>query len=337
MRSVVVLIAALLLSLCDISVLAVDTEVVSVGNSGNGSDVSVLVSGEYGPDRHCGGVDYDYYMGKYEVTAGEYCEFLNAVAKSDAYGLYNAEMSSIDYGCGIECSGDSGNYEYTVSADRFNRPVNYVSWGDAARYCNWLSNNQPTGLQDASTTEAGSYALNGAMTDAELLATSRSQGGRYFLPTEDEWYKSAYYNGQAGSYYAYPTSNDTMPGNILDSPDPGNNANFRISDDNYTIGSPYWTTEVGAFSNSDSPYGTFDQGGNLLEWTETAFDSSWCCVRGGSFSSEGVMLSSSNYNISYPSEEEYLLGFRVVEIPEPATILMLGVGILSMFRQRVSR
>ena len=39
--------------------------------------------------------------------------------------------------------------------------------------------------------------------------------------------------------------------------------------DGYTIGSPYYTTEVGEFENSESPYGTFDQGGNIWEWNET--------------------------------------------------------------------
>ena len=32
-------------------------------------------------------------------------------------------------------------------ANYANFPVNYVSWGDAARFCNWLQNNQPTGVE----------------------------------------------------------------------------------------------------------------------------------------------------------------------------------------------
>ena len=48
----------------------------------------------------------------------------------------------------------------------------------------------------------------------------------------------------------------------------GNNANY------YTAPVPTpsirgkYTTVVGEFQNSDSPYGTFDQGGNVWEWNE---------------------------------------------------------------------
>ena len=40
-----------------------------------------------------GSVAYNYNIGKYEVTAGQYTAFLNAVAKSDTYGLYNPYMN----------------------------------------------------------------------------------------------------------------------------------------------------------------------------------------------------------------------------------------------------
>jgi len=69
-----------------------------------------------------------------------------------------------------------------------------------------------------------------------------------------------------GNYFDYPTSSDAVPSNDVISPDPGNNANFY--QDGYTIGSPYYRTEAGEFENSDSPYGTFDQGGNVYEWNE---------------------------------------------------------------------
>jgi len=72
-------------------------------------------------------VDYVYQIGKYEVTNAQYIEFLNAVAETDTYGLYSTNMWS------IERSGSSGSYTYTVAADRADRPVNHVSWGDAAR------------------------------------------------------------------------------------------------------------------------------------------------------------------------------------------------------------
>ena len=70
-------------------------EIVPVGNLGNTGEWSGQSYGGYGPDRICGAVGYAYNIGKYEVTAGQYTEFLNAVARtSDPYGLYNASMWS---------------------------------------------------------------------------------------------------------------------------------------------------------------------------------------------------------------------------------------------------
>ena len=54
-----------------------------------------------------------------------------------------------------------------------NRPVNYVSWGDAARFCNWLQ----TG-----NTETGAYTLNGATTNSALMAVTRNANAQYFIP-----------------------------------------------------------------------------------------------------------------------------------------------------------
>ncbi len=66
--------------------LAVDIETVHVGNTANSPDTEVMTTdGTTG----YGAVDYEYNIGKYEITAGQYTEFLNAVASTDTYGLYN--------------------------------------------------------------------------------------------------------------------------------------------------------------------------------------------------------------------------------------------------------
>ena len=72
-------------------------ETVTVGNPGNDDDTR--------GDGY-GGVDYVYSIGTYEVTAGQYTEFLNAVAGDDAYRLYDASMWT-GRGCQIERTGES--------------------------------------------------------------------------------------------------------------------------------------------------------------------------------------------------------------------------------------
>ena len=262
---------------------AANIDTVTVGNPGDWGDLSGWGAGGQGPDRVCGRVDYVYNIGKYEVTAGQYTEFLNAVADEDTYALYDTNMWSHVRGCKIQRSGTPGSYSYSVAADWANRPVNLVSWGDAARFSNWLHNGQPTGPQGLATTEDGSYYLNGAMTDAELLAVVREADAIWFIPSEDEWYKAAYHynDGVTGNYWDYPTGTDAGPSNDLIDPDPGNNATFYGYPGDFTIGSPYYRTEVGAHENSDSPYGTFDQGGNVFEWNEAVLSGSYRGVRGG--------------------------------------------------------
>ena len=119
-------------------------ETVTVGNPGNAGEWSGASHGGYGPDCLCGAVSYAFDIGKYEVTAGQYAEFLNAVAAEDPHGLYNVAMA-YSPGCRILRDGEEGGYTYSVMPIFVNRPVNLVSWGDAARFANWLHNGQPTG------------------------------------------------------------------------------------------------------------------------------------------------------------------------------------------------
>lgn len=305
---------------CASGVSAVDMALVSVGNPGNTGELSGAGAGGYGPDRVCGAVDYTYSIGKYEVTAGQYTEFLNAVAATDTYGLYNELMWSdlYGYGCKIERSGSSGNYTYSVASDWANRPVNYVNWGDAARFANWMHNGQPTGTQGLATTEDGSYFLNGAMAAAELILVTREPDATWLIPSEDEWYKAAYHknDGATGNYFEYPTSNDSTPSHDLIDPDPGNNANVIAPE--YAIGSPYYRTEVGEFENSVSPYGTFDQGGNVYEWTEAVLFDSKHLARGGSFNYDGCELEAPyryHENVVYGYGS---VGFRLAKLPSLA-------------------
>ena len=160
-----------------------------------------------------GGVDYTYRISKHEVTNAQYTEFLNAVAATDTYGLYNTAMGSDSWG-GITRSGDSGSYTYSVKAPAVghgpggsdytydNKPMVYVSFIDAMRFVNWLHNGQGSG-----GTESGVYTIGTGTNEV------RSAGAKFWIPSEDEWYKAAYYdpngNGGSGAYYDYPTSTDT--------------------------------------------------------------------------------------------------------------------------------
>ena len=124
---------------------AVTINWVPIGNAGNGPDSNT--------GNFFGTVAYNYSIDKYDVTVGQYTEFLNSVAKTDTYGLYNTAMGMDHSIEGIARSGSSGSYAYSVIGTSTNLPITYVSWGDSARFANWLQNGQPTGVEGAGTTE----------------------------------------------------------------------------------------------------------------------------------------------------------------------------------------
>lgn len=315
-----IVISSLVLAACSIPASAVTFDWATVGNAGNAPD----------PETGFGSVGYTYNISKHEVTNRQYMDFLNAVASvGDVHGLYNSGMSTTYGGIARNGTGTPRNpYVYSVKdgdPNWYDRPVNFVSWGDSARFCNWLHNGQPVGPQDLTTTEDGSYFLNGAMTNEALQSASRKSGATYFIPSEDEWYKSAYHknDGPTGSYFDYPTSSDNVPSNLLVSPDPGNNANFFAG--SFPI-DPYGLTEVGEFENSASPYGLFDQGGNLWEWTEGVIRTLFRSVRGGSFDFNDREMRADIRFDEYPRLELFNSGFRVAHVPEPDTVLLAALA-----------
>jgi len=329
-RAIQIVCVAAIVAALGSAAIAVNIAIVPVGNVDNSADSTGY-----------GAVDYKYNIGKHEVSNTEYAQFLNAVATvGDPHGLYNTGMGSgwNDIG-GISRtgSGTGGDpWVYSPRANRGNRPVNYVSWGDAARFANWLHNGQPTGAQDATATEDGAYYLNGATSNEDLMAVSRESDWQWAIPTEDEWYKAAYHknDGVTGNYYDYPTGRDTAPtAEVPTGTDMINgSANYRDGD---FVDTTYWTTECGAYDAkpSDSPYNTFDQGGNVWEWNE-AIIGSYRGYRGATFDlNEGYLHVSYRHNGGYPTHEDYGVGFRVSEVPEPATLSLLALGSLMFVRK----
>ena len=331
MKRMCVAMAALALLCVCTTARAVVMETVRVGDAGNAGDTRYGNAYQGSGPASYGAVSYAYKIDKYEVTAGQYCEFLNAKAKTDTYGLYNTSMWSNAYGCKIQRSGTSGGYTYSVASDYANRPVNFVSCWDACRFANWLNNGQ--GIGD---TETGAYTLGG-YNGTDGYAIQRNAGWKCAVTSEDEWYKAAYYKGgntDAG-YWDYATRSNTAPNNQVLGTDTGNSANYYIS--NYSIGSPYYRTNVGEFENSASAYGTYDQGGNVWEWNEG--QGSFRGLRGSSFmnNQSNFLSASSRSEYFNPTTEGELIGLRVVQaVPEPSSLIALGALLapLLAFRRR---
>jgi len=312
---------------------AVTTNWTFIGDAGNACDPQA---------QGCfGSVAYAYDIGTYEVTNAQYVEFLNAKASvSDPLRLYSEYMVGYDpyndphgqstYG-GIERGGTAGSYTYTPIAGRENMPVNLVSFYSTLRFANWMSNGQGDG-----DTENGSYTLlGGTPTPSNGATVTRNAGAQIVLPSEDEWYKAAYYDPASSTYFDYPAGSNvpTACGAPTSGPNSANCDVGTVFDDPQDPDVDDFTP-VGSFPGSVSPYGTFDQGGNIWEWSEAFVRTNERGLRGGGFDG-ATGLAASDWGGFQPGGCS-CVGFRLAAIPEPGTGLLLAIGLIGLARRRAA-
>jgi formylglycine-generating enzyme len=357
MRSLRTSLASLCVAaLCTVTTVAVRAQAlvsyewVEVGSPGNLPDFTTF-----------GAVPYEFRIGKFEVTVEQYAAFLNAVAKTDTYGLWNNGMQASVNIAGITRSGSPGSYVYAAmtatsgsapysstgippfrsatGVDSSKFPITFVSAFNAARFANWMANGQPTGLQDGSTTEDGAYPVSGARNSGPMprrndINPNTGLPPTVYLPSENEWYKAAYYdpalNSGAGGYHRYATRSDTAPGNVVPgsafsaSEPESNRANYiygkqylySVTQRPEILATPY-LTPVGSFPDAPSPWGALDMNGNVWEVnTLTGEGTPNVGSRGGAWTSLASYLASTYYLGSVPYSSAVNVGFRLAA---PAT------------------
>jgi hypothetical protein len=278
-----------------------DIKFVNIGDVGNSADTATY--------NTYGAVAYEYRMGKYEISQDD-------ITKATASGMANV----------------------TAGAWTGSQPAANISWYEAAAFVNWL--NTSTGK-----TAAYDLAWDGSAWSMNLWSSGqawtaggenlyRNKNAFYFLPSENEWYKAAYYNPAGSNYFLYPTASDIAPTPAAS----GTNAGTAVFE--YAGGdAPTDVQSAGGLS----ALGTMAQGGNLFEWTESASDltndivSEFRAVRGGAFNNNANSLDAFNAYTDEPSVEYYFIGFRVAAVPEPSTYALLamsGAGALWLARRR---
>ena len=271
----------------------------NIGNTGNAADTTGY-----------GAVPYEYRASTYEITQ-------NAITKATASGLVGV----------------------TAGAWTDNQPAANINWYEALAFVNWL--NTSTGMTPAYnlTFSSGSWSMalwsSGDAWQAGGENLYRNKDAFYFLPSENEWYKAAYYNPAGTNYFLYPTASSTAPTAVAS----GTNAGSAVYNNAASV--PAIVDSAGGLS----PYATMGQGGNVWEWTESAFDgtnnlsSANRAVRGGNWSIAADDLSSSFRGINAPGYDNDFIGFRVASVPEPSTyalLLMTGAGWLLWKRRKAS-
>ena len=293
-------------------------QMTTIGNPGNPPDVNWWGSP--------GSVPYTYQISTYEVTVAQYTEFLNSVAQSDPNGLYVGSMQSGPNGAFIIQSGTDGSYTYAAVPGTENQPVRWVSFYDAARFCNWLANGQ-----GSSSTETGVYDM------AQGASVTRSTNATWVVPSEDEWYKAAYYDPVNEVYNTYPNGSSAVPAEPTDGTTQ-REMNFG--------GLPYWNpdgqlprewyTATGETS-AQSPYGVRDMGGNVEEWTDTQGELLARIIRGGHYDASEASLRTTHQDPADPTTDGDFFGFRVAFIiPEPSVLVLLSMGASFLWLRRKS-
>ena len=279
---------------------ATEIDWVTVDDPGNPADANGF-----------GAVPYVFQIAKYEVTNEQYVEFLNAVAKSDPHGLWSESMGAPllrDLGQGgiqenlpvfAERTGPPGAYRYACRAGWEKKPVVYVTFLSAMRFANWRHHGGGSG-----DTENGAYDL------AKGGLAPRETGARVWIPSEDEWYKAAYYQpesqgGPAGGYWRYATRSNDQPNAVEPGSELANAAIFGRMHQ-FRLLAP-----VGSVPNASSHYGTLDQAGNAWEWNEAILFETKRGIRGGSVSHPYEYLQSIVRSNARPEREYPSTGFRL--------------------------
>lgn len=281
-----------------------DIEFVTVANPGNPADTT-------GVPNPAGSVPYVYRIGTYEIH-------------EDAVRKANALSAAAGQPLGI-----------TLDTRGPNKPATSLSWFEAARFVNWL--NTSTGSAPAYKFDGGGNFQLWTPIDPGYDSTNlyRNKNARYFLPSTNEWYKSAFYDPAIGDYWDYPTGSN----------DPPTSVPFGTA-----AGTAVWNRTEGPadvmLAGGPSPYGTVAQAGNVVEWEETEADLvndstnglTPRGVRGDDWSPSlsPIGLSSSYRGVIFPAQGQPSNGgFRIVSVvPEPHTALLTLFALLPAILHR---
>lgn len=229
-------------------------------------------------------LDYDYWLSHFPITVAQYQLFVNATSHQPT-----------DPRC---------------LKDPANRPVRYVTWREAIKFCDWLTQH---------------WRQQGLL----------PKQWRVQLPSEAEWEKAARGGLKVPQPAVVRPIRELIPRPPLSLIDNekmkrrfpwGDNADAnRANYDDTKIGN---TSAVGCFPGGQSPYGCEEMAGNVREWCRTKWRDDYKqpaddrfegdegrVVRGGSFilNQRGVRCSNRGWDSPYGRID--FIGFRVVLSP----------------------
>jgi len=147
---------------------------VSAGNTGEGATGSAFTIPAAFPKGYAA-----FYMMKYDISQGQYADFLNTLTSTQA-STRNPAATTYRYTI-------TGTYP-NFSASRPDRACNWLSWADVAAYADWAALRPLTELEfekaarGASAAVAGEYAW-GNTTITQAVAISGTENGTETITT----------------------------------------------------------------------------------------------------------------------------------------------------------
>ena len=268
--------------------------------------VSISQTNNLADTTEYGAVPYNYRVGTYEISQLQ-------ITKATQIGIANV----------------------SAGAWTGNQPAANISWYEAAAFVNFLNTNSGKTAAYILSWSGTAWSMTLQSSNAWTLGGTnlyRNKDAFYFLPSDNEWYKAAYYNAAGTNYFLYPTASSKAPTPVAS----GTNARTAVY--NLAASVPAMVDITGGLS----PYGTMGQGGNVREWIETSISGLNISTTenrptlGGFYGDVVGVLSSTNRASFAPTIENPNIGFRVASVPEPSTyaLLLLGAGAMYLWKRR---
>jgi len=188
-----------------------------------------------------------YYLGKYEVTRGQFSTFLNAAGEKT-----EAEEGDGGYGWNDDKKTHEKDKKYTWKNPGYrqedNHPVVLVSWNDSKKFTRWMAGRAQ--LQQVSAKLSGRKWEFGLPSEAQWEYANRSPKQTLFAHGDDAE-ELANYGNVADSQFR-----DYLGAKRADWPG-------IQADDKYVFTSP-----VGSSHFRPNRFGIYDMTGNVWEWCE---------------------------------------------------------------------
>ncbi len=283
-----------------------------------------------------GGVNYEYSIGRFEVTTSQWVQFFNAAYDRPQSQWLPHLAAPSDWGAVATTPTTPGGRRWVVPAGNEMMPTGNISWRMAAMYCNWLHNDKGT-AREAFLNGAYDVSTFGYVGNIFTDQAAHHPDARYWIPTWDEWLKAAHFdphkNGpDQGGWWLYPNGGDAPlvygpPGVLVNGLPTQANAGWFPYE-----GYDPMRVPLGAYANEMSPWGLFDVAGGTAEWTESVLQgpsgirfrfidgSAWVA---GSPASDRVTASSTDF----PSFSTFDYGFRIASsVPTPSSVTLILIA-----------